>query len=188
MILEAPPALQLRQMQSMQILWKQWIITSVVIVRIYFINQRRRVKISAIDTTKFAQNYDRKVLSGSVTNTGFSVSDPDYPSGMWIDPDKSHYSYEWVQTYYGSQIVLSTNRTGDGIVYVTELSPSNKIFKQYTLNQNTKVPSTVFHSTTYYNDTYYAMVESLRYLLLLNILLVNMILATTINYPIWYPN
>ena len=81
---------------------------------------------------------------------------------MWIDPDKSHYSYEWVQTYYGNQIVLSTNRTGDGIVYVTELSPSNKVFKQYTLNQNTKVPSTVFDSTTYYNDTYYAMVESLR--------------------------
>ena len=108
------------------------------------INQRRRVKRSAI-----------------VTNTGFSVSDPDYPSGMWIDPDKSHYSYEWVQTKYpGNQIVLSTNRTGDGIVYVTELSPSN--IKQYTLNQNTKVPSAVFDSTTYYNDTYYAMVESLR--------------------------
>ncbi|MEG9196574.1 YSIRK-type signal peptide-containing protein [Streptococcus thermophilus] len=126
------------------------------------INQSRIVKRSAIDTTKFAQNYDRKVLSGSVTNTGFSVSDPDYPSGMWIDPDKSHYSYEWVQTYYGNQIVLSTNRTGDGIVYVTELSPSNKVLKQYTLNQNTKVPSAVFDSITYYNDTYYAMVESLR--------------------------
>ena len=127
------------------------------------INQRRRVKRSAIDTTKFAQNYDRKVLSGSVTNTGFSVSDPDYPSGMWIDPDKSHYSYEWVQTkYHGNQIVLSTNRTGDGIVYVTELSPSNKVLKQYTLNQNTKVQSAVFDSTTYYNDTYHAMVESSR--------------------------
>lgn len=62
----------------------------------------------------------------------------------------------------GNQIVLSTNRTGDGIVYVTELSPSNKVLKQYTLNQNTKVPSAVFDSTTYYNDTYYAMVESLR--------------------------
>ncbi|MCO4599027.1 Levansucrase [Streptococcus infantarius subsp. infantarius] len=102
-------------------------------------------------------------LAGSVTYTGFSVSDPDYPSGMWIDPDKSHYSYEWLQRKNdGNQIVLSTNRTGDGIVYVTELSPSNKVLKQYTLNQNTKVPSAVFDSTTYYNDTYYAMVESLR--------------------------
>ena len=100
--------------------------------------------------------------AGSVTtNPGFSVSDPDYPSGMWIDPDKSHYSYEWLQRKNdGNQIVLSTNRTGDGIVYVTELSPSNKVLKQYTLNQNTKVPSAVFDSTTYYNDTYYAMVES----------------------------
>ncbi|NVH35467.1 YSIRK-type signal peptide-containing protein [Streptococcus thermophilus] len=102
-------------------------------------------------------------IATSVTYPGFSVSDPDYPSGMWIDPDKSHYSYEWVQTkYHGNQIVLSTNRTGDGIVYVTELSPSNKVLKQYTLNQNTKVPSAVFDSITYYNDTYYAMVESLR--------------------------
>ncbi|MGF1400752.1 lectin-like domain-containing protein, partial [Streptococcus infantarius] len=105
-----------------------------------------------------------KVLSGSVTNTGFSVSDPDYPSGMWIDPDKSHYSYEWLQTDRGNQIVLSTNRTGDGVVYVTELSPSNKVLRQYTLNQNTKVPSDEdeFYSTTYYNDTYYATVQSLR--------------------------
>ncbi|CDI41882.1 mucin-binding protein [Lactobacillus helveticus] len=112
------------------------------------INQRRRVKRSAI-----------------VTNTGFSVSDPDYPSGMWIDPDKSHYSYEWLQAKIkgkndGNQIVFSTNRTGDGIVYVTELSESNKVLKQYTLNQNTKVTSDVFGSTTYYNDVYIAMVRS----------------------------
>ena len=43
-------------------------------------------KNDVIVTTKFAQNYGRRVLAGSVTNTGFSVSDPDYPSGMWIDP------------------------------------------------------------------------------------------------------
>ncbi|MGF1235594.1 lectin-like domain-containing protein, partial [Streptococcus infantarius] len=103
-----------------------------------------------------------KVLAGSVTNTGFSVSDPDYPSGMWIDPDKSHYSYEWLQTYSGNQIVLSTNRTGNGIVYVTELSSSNAVLKQYTLNPTNQVRSAIFDRTTYYNDTYYAMVESLR--------------------------
>ena len=118
-------------------------------------------KNSAIVTTKFAQNYGRKVLAGSVTNTGFSVSDPDYPSGMWIDPDNSHYSYEWLQAKYGgNQIVFSTNRTGDGIVYVTELSASNKVLKQYTLNQNTQVTSAVFDSTIYYNDVYFEMVRS----------------------------
>ena len=118
-------------------------------------------KNDAIVTTKFAQNYDRRVLAGSVTNTGFSVSDPDYPSGMWIDPDKSHYSYEWLQAKYGgNQIVFSTNRTGDGIVYVTELSASNKVLKQYTLNQNTQVTSAVFDSTIYYNDVYFEMVRS----------------------------
>ena len=129
------------------------------------INQRRIVKRSAIVTSKFAQNYGKKVLSGSVTNTGFSVSDPDYPSGMWIDPDKSHYSYEWLQAQYGgryggNQIVFSTNRTGDGIVYVTELSKSNEVLKQYTLNQNTQVESAIFDNTTYYNDVYIAMVRS----------------------------
>ncbi|MEK1299187.1 KxYKxGKxW signal peptide domain-containing protein, partial [Limosilactobacillus fermentum] len=122
-------------------------------------------KNDAIVTTKFAQNYGRRVLAGSVTNTGFSVSDPDYPSGMWIDPDKSHYSYEWLQAKYGgnqggNQIVFSTNRTGDGIVYVTELSASNKVLKQYTLNQNTQVTSAVFDRTTYYNDAYFEMVQS----------------------------
>ena len=129
------------------------------------INQRPTVKRSPIDTTEFAQNYGRKVLAGSVTNTGFSVSDPDYPSGMWIDPDKSHYSYEWLQAQYGgryggNQIVFSTNRTGDGIVYVTELSKSNEVLKQYTLNQNTQVESAIFDSTTYYNDVYFEMVRS----------------------------
>ncbi|WP_412760237.1 mucin-binding protein, partial [Pediococcus pentosaceus] len=122
-------------------------------------------KNSAIVTTKFAQNYGRKVLAGSVTNTGFSVSDPDYPSGMWIDPDNSHYSYEWLQAKEkgkndGNQIVFSTNRTGDGIVYVTELSASNKVLKQYTLNQNTQVTSAVFDRTIYYNDVYFEMVQS----------------------------
>ena len=119
-------------------------------------------KNDVIVTTKFAQNYGRRVLAGSVTNTGFSVSDPDYPSGMWIDPDKSHYSYEWLQAKDGgNQIVFSTNRTGDGIVYVTELSASNKVLKQYTLNQNTQVTSNVFYSTIYYNDVYFEMVKSL---------------------------
>ncbi|WP_461217109.1 mucin-binding protein, partial [Lactococcus cremoris] len=122
-------------------------------------------KNSAIVTTKFAQNYGRKVLAGSVTNTGFSVSDPDYPSGMWIDPDNSHYSYRWVQANQGgkqggNQIVFSTNRTGDGIVYVTELSKSNEVLKQYTLNQNTQVESAIFDSTIYYNDVYFEMVRS----------------------------
>ncbi|MGA3377387.1 mucin-binding protein, partial [Lactiplantibacillus pentosus] len=118
-------------------------------------------KNDAIVTTKFAQNYGRKVLAGAVTNTGFSVSDPDYPAGMWIDPDNSHYSYEWLQAKYGgNQIVFSTNRTGDGIVYVTELSASNKVLKQYTLNQNTQVTSAVFDRTIYYNDVYFEMVQS----------------------------
>ena len=99
--------------------------------------------------------------AGSVTNTGFSVSDPDYPSGMWIDPDKSHYSYRWLQAKDGgNQIVFSTNRTGDGIVYVTELSASNTVLKQYTLNQNTQVTSAIFDRTIYYNDVYFEMVQS----------------------------
>ena len=118
-------------------------------------------KNSVTVTNKFAQNKGIKVLADSATNTGFSVSDPDYPAGMWIDPDSSRYSYEWLQAEYGrNQIVFSTNRTGDGVVYVTELSASNEVLKQYTLNQNTQVTSAVFDRTTYYNDVYFEMVKS----------------------------
>ncbi|MCT3070129.1 mucus binding protein, partial [Leuconostoc citreum] len=122
-------------------------------------------KNSVTVTNQFAQNKGIKVFADSATNTGFSVSDPDYPSGMWIDPDKSHYSYEWLQAKFsgkssGNQIVFSTNRTGDGIVYVTELSALNQVLKQYTLNQNTQVTSAVFDNTTYYNDAYFEMVRS----------------------------
>nr|WP_239693285.1 LPXTG cell wall anchor domain-containing protein [Loigolactobacillus backii] len=123
---------------------------------------------SASDTNSFVQLMADNATAAynstpidDATSTGFSVSDPDYPSGMWIDPDNSHYSYEWLQAKYGgNQIVFSTNRTGDGIVYVTELSALNKVLKQYTLNQNTQVTSAVFDSTTYYNDAYFEMVQS----------------------------
>ncbi|MCT3458220.1 transposase, partial [Limosilactobacillus fermentum] len=127
---------------------------------------------SASDTNSFVQLMADNATAASnstpiddATSTGFSVSDPDYPSGMWIDPDKSHYSYEWLQAkekgkHDGKQIVFSTNRTGDGIVYVTELSASNKVLQQYTLNQNTQVKSAVFDRTIYYNDVYFEMVQS----------------------------
>ncbi|MGJ3963872.1 mucin-binding protein, partial [Limosilactobacillus fermentum] len=123
---------------------------------------------SASDTNSFVQLMADNATAAynstpidDATSTGFSVSDPDYPSGMWIDPDNSHYSYEWLQANYGgNQIVFSTDRTGDGIVYVTELSASNEVLKQYTLNQNTQVTSAVFDRTTYYNDVYFEMVQS----------------------------
>ncbi|WP_423788431.1 mucin-binding protein, partial [Lactiplantibacillus plantarum] len=123
---------------------------------------------SASDTNSFVQLMADNATAAynstpidDATSTGFSVSDPDYPSGMWIDPDNSHYSYEWLQEVHsGKQIVFSTNRTGDGIVYVTELSASNNVLQQYTLNQNTRIPSAVFYNTTYYNDVYFEMVKS----------------------------
>ncbi|WP_157905550.1 mucin-binding protein, partial [Ligilactobacillus salivarius] len=123
---------------------------------------------SASDTNSFVQLMADNATAAynstpidDATSTGFSVSDPDYPSGMWIDPDNSHYSYEWLQAKHGgNQIVFSTNRTGDGIVYVTELSASNEVLKQYTLNQNTQVTSAVFDRTIYYNDVYFEMVRS----------------------------
>ena len=101
------------------------------------------------------------LLSTLSTDNSFSVTDPIYPAGMWVDPISTHYSYEWLQAETGgNQIVFSTNRTGDGVVYITELSSANKILKQYTLNQNTQVSSTTFIKTTYYNDVYFEMVRS----------------------------
>ena len=53
--------------------------------------------------------------------------DPDYPSGMYKDPEESHYSYWWAQSDDGNyNVVLSTDRNGSGNVYVRLLDKDGK--------------------------------------------------------------
>ena len=68
---------------------------------------------------------------------GFTVTDPTYPAGMYQDPDASHYTYWWAQSSDGKyNLVLSTDRNGDGKVYVFLLGSNNEVLGKYTVDKN----------------------------------------------------
>ena len=72
---------------------------------------------------------------------GFTVTDPDYPAGMYRDDkDASHYTYWWAQSSNGKyNLVLSTDRNGDGKVHVFLLGRNNNVLGQYTVDKNDSV-------------------------------------------------
>ena len=71
---------------------------------------------------------------------GFTVTDPTYPAGMYQDTDASHYTYWWAQSSDGKyNLVLSTDRNGDGKVYVFLLGHNNNVLDQYTVDKNKSV-------------------------------------------------
>ena len=74
---------------------------------------------------------------------GFTVTDPKYPAEMYKDPDASHYTYWWAQSSDGNySLVLSTDRNGDGKIYVFLLGGSDKYLHQYTVDKNKSVEIT----------------------------------------------
>jgi len=53
------------------------------------------------------------------------------------DKDASHYTYWWAQSSDGNyNLVLSTDRNGDGKVYVFLLGRNNNVLGQYTVDKN----------------------------------------------------
>ncbi|OTA80965.1 hypothetical protein BHL82_10245 [Limosilactobacillus reuteri] len=68
---------------------------------------------------------------------GFTVTDPNYPAEMYKDPDASHYTYWWAQSSNGEyNLVLSTDRNGDGKVYVFLQGNNNNVLGKYTVDKN----------------------------------------------------
>ena len=66
---------------------------------------------------------------------GFTVTDPTYPAEMY--QDTKHYTYWWAQSSDGKyNLVLSTDRNGDGKVYVFLLGRNNNVLGQYTVDKN----------------------------------------------------
>lgn len=56
---------------------------------------------------------------------------------MYQDTDASHYTYWWAQSSDGNySLVLSTDRNGDGKVYVFLLGRNNNVLGQYTVDKN----------------------------------------------------
>ena len=91
---------------------------------------------------------------------GFSVTDPEYPSEMYRDPNPKHYSFFWAsQPGNGYQTVISTNRNGDGQIHVFELDQSNNVL--YTLDLDKNQSSTSSQTgVTYYNDEYAGLLSA----------------------------
>lgn len=69
---------------------------------------------------------------------GFTVTDSDkYPAEMYRDKDASHYTYWWAQSSDGNySLVLSTDRNGDGKVYVFLVGSNNNVLGKYTVDKN----------------------------------------------------
>ena len=66
---------------------------------------------------------------------GFTVKDPTYPAEMY--QDTKHYTYWWAQSSDGKyNLVLSTDRNGDGKVYVFLLGSNNEVLGKYTVDKN----------------------------------------------------
>ena len=97
---------------------------------------------AAVSTDAIA---NRLVANGlNDTAATFSVKDPEYPSSMYVDPDTNHYTFFWATSRNNRNgrtgeynIVLSTDRSGSGILYVTILDSTNKkVLNEYTINED----------------------------------------------------
>lgn len=105
----------------------------------------------ALKTSTVAAD-NKKMVTASLANTadsmnnadttavpGFSVTDPEYPSGMYRDPNPEHYSFFWAGGLTGKryhyQTVISTNRNGDGQIHVFELDQSNNVLDKFDVDK-----------------------------------------------------
>ena len=113
---------------------------------------------SADKPTNMASSISELEKADTTAVPGFSVTDPEYPSGMYRDPDPKHYSFFWVgQTDNSYQTVISTNRNGDGQIHVFELDQDNNVFNSFDLNKNQSHKSR-WTGATYFNDEYAGLV------------------------------
>ena len=115
---------------------------------------------SADKPTNMADSISENKPTATTAVPGFSVTDPEYPSGMYRDPDSKHYSFFWAsQPDNGYQTVISTNRTGDGQIHVFELDHSNNVLNSFDLDKNQSYWSQ-WTGATYYNDEYAGLIKA----------------------------
>lgn len=115
---------------------------------------------SADKPTNMADSISENKPTATTAVPGFSVTDPEYPSEMYRDPDPEHYSFFWVgQKDNDYQTVISTNRNGDGQIHVFELDQSNKVRNSFDLDKNQSGTSR-WTGLTYYNDEYAGLVST----------------------------
>ncbi|MDB6270308.1 mucin-binding protein, partial [Lactobacillus amylovorus] len=119
---------------------------------------------SADKPTNMASSISELEKADTTAVPGFSVTDPEYPSGMYRDPDSEHYSFFWAgltdtDNDYYYQTVISTNRDGDGQIHVFEWDQSNNVFNSFDLDKN-KSHKSGLTGATYYNDEYAGLISA----------------------------
>lgn len=97
---------------------------------------------AAVSTDAIA---NRLVANGlNDTAAAFLVKDPEYPTSMYVDTKANRYTFFWATSRNNEtgetgeyNIVLSTDRSGSGILYVTILDSTNKkVLNEYTINED----------------------------------------------------
>lgn len=105
---------------------------------------------------------DSKAQTDTKTDSNYSVTD-NYPEGLmnYLPRDFNNtqeYAFEWLRNENGNNIILTTNRTGDGEVYVYQDR------KQVgTLARKSLQPLYVTNIGTVYNDDFAGIVQSNGY-------------------------
>ena len=97
-----------------------------------------------------------------INQTG-KVTDPDYPDGMWLDTEKDHYSFSSVLSQNKDrEIVLSTNRSGDGVIYVYLINKrNNSVLQKETLQRNSSIK--LSNGVRVFNDDYTGLIQGGNY-------------------------
>ena len=118
---------------------------------------------------------DSKAQTDTKTDSNYSVTD-NYPKDLmtYLPSDfnnKQEYAFEWLQNENNNNIILTTNRTGDGVVYVYQdgekvgtLAKKSSAKKSSCSLQDTIVDNWGYDHTikigTVYNDDYAGIVQS----------------------------
>ena len=140
-------------------------------------NESTTLDVSQAFKTSTAATVTKKMVMSSLADSisenkptdttavpGFSVTDPEYPSEMYRDPDSDHYSFFWAgltdpDNDHHYQTVISTNRNGDGQIHVFELDQSNHVLNSFDLDKNQSRTSGKT-GATYFNDEYAGLIRA----------------------------
>ena len=125
----------------------------------------KKMVMASLDRTNMADSISENKPTATTAVPGFSVTDPEYPSEMYLDPDPEHYTFYWAgltdadNDDYHYQTVISTNRNGNGQIHVFELDQSNEVLNSFDLDKK-QGGTSLWTGVTYYNDEYAGLVQA----------------------------
>uniref|UniRef100_UPI0032DEC715 mucin-binding protein n=1 Tax=Leuconostoc citreum TaxID=33964 RepID=UPI0032DEC715 len=87
-------------------------------------------------------------------NASLTMKDPEYPSVLLVDKNKDHYTFlQIINESNKKQLIYSTNRNGDGTIYVRLVDADGKtVLEEKTVKKNSSV--TLSNNVKIYNDDY----------------------------------